>query len=136
MDRKALLIRKSADGKRAICIDLESYEEIYQYLTQDDRHRKKFLFITDIILAGLRNPDVYDKEDFNAKSKDVTAMKFFKGQENDRLYCREIVTDEGTFVVVAAHLLLRKKNQKLNAHQRALIEKIADYAYTIHEANP
>mgnify|MGYP001788038945 FL=1 len=31
-------------------------------------------------------------------------MKFFKGQENDRIYCKEVNTISGIFVVIAAFL--------------------------------
>jgi len=67
----------SQDGKRAIYIDADNQDEILAYIRQDNRHKKKFKFITDIILGGHRNTEVYDKEDINEKCKDVTAMKFF-----------------------------------------------------------
>ncbi len=38
-------------------------------------------------------------------------MKFFKGQENDRLYCKQFSNSEGEFIVVAAELFLKKKTQ-------------------------
>ena len=58
-------------------------------------------------------------------------MKLFKGQENDRIYCKEVHTEEGVFVVVAAVLLKSKKNQKLNNKQINLIEKVGGYTYEI-----
>ncbi len=53
--------------------------------------KKKFQHIIDIILNGLRSPEHYDKEEPNdkCKGKGVYGMKFFKGQENDRLYCKQ-----------------------------------------------
>ena len=65
------------------------------------------------------------------KCKDVTAMKFFKGQENDRIYCKEVHSTEGTFIVVAAILYERKKTTKVNQEQINLIEKVANYQYEI-----
>lgn len=94
----------SRDGKRAIYIDTENEADIKAYIQKDERHRKKFKFITEIILEGLRNTDVYDKEDINNRCKDVTAMKFFKGQENDRIYCKEIHNAKGLFIVVTAFI--------------------------------
>ena len=90
-----------------------------------------FQFITDIILGGHRNPKVYDKEDINEKCKDVTAMKFFKGQENGRIYCKEITNDSGTHIVVTAIVHERKKTKKLSSKEIALIEKVGGYEYEI-----
>lgn len=121
----------SKDGKRAIYLDEENSKEIYAYLTQDNRHRKKFKFISDIILEGHKNSSIYDKEDINEHCKDVTAMKFFKGQENDRIYCKEINTSEGSFIVVAAILYEKKKTKKLSQEQIKIIEKVGGYDYEI-----
>jgi len=121
----------STDGKRAIYLDEENEEEILAYLRRDERHNKKFQFISEIILGGHRNTEVYDKEEINNKSKNVTAMKFFKGQDNDRIYCKEIHSAEGTFVVVAAILYEKKKTTKLNQEQINIIEKVGGYNYEI-----
>lgn len=121
----------SGDGKRAIYIDIENEKEIIAYITQDKRHIKKFQFITDIILGGYRNPEVYDKEDINEKCKDVTAMKFFKGQENDRIYCKEITDENGTRIVITAIVHERKKSKKLSSREIALIKKLGGYSYEI-----
>jgi hypothetical protein len=131
MKRNSKHLISSKDEKRAIYIDEENIKEIIAYLNKDDRHRKKFKFISDIILGGHKNPDVYDKEAINNNCKDITAMKFFKGQENDRIYCKEIHTDKGVFIVIMAILYERKKTTKLNREQKNLIEKIADYTYEI-----
>jgi hypothetical protein len=87
--------------------------------------------IADIILNNHRNTEVYDKEEINNKCKDVTAMKFFKGQDNDRIYCKEIHSSQGVFIVVAAVLSEKKKTRKLNQKQINLIEKVAKYSYEI-----
>jgi hypothetical protein len=75
--RKCEHIISTKDGKKAIYIDSINKKEILDYFNQDERHLKKFRFITEIILGGHKNTDVYDKEDINEKCKDVTAMKFF-----------------------------------------------------------
>jgi hypothetical protein len=119
------------DGKRAIYIDSINKEEILNYIQQDNRHRKKFKFITEIILGGFKNTEVYDKEDINEKCKDVTAMKFFKGQENDRIYCKEIHSQKGTHIVVTSILHERKKSNELSSREIELIEKVGGYDYEI-----
>lgn len=131
MIRKCEYIISTKDGKRAIYVDLLNMQDILAYINQDDRHKKKFKFITDIILGGHKNTELYDKEDINENCKDVTAMKFFKGQENDRIYCKEIHTPNGTHIIVTSILHRRKKNKKLSAKEIALIEKVGGYLYEI-----
>ena len=58
-------------------------------------------------------------------------MKFFKGQENDRIYCKEVNTISGTFVVIAAVLYEKKKTNKLNQKQINIIEKVGGFEYEI-----
>jgi len=106
-------------------------QEIMAYIDQDERHKKKFRHITDIILSGLRNSSLYDKEDINERCKDVTAMKFFKGQENDRIYCKEVHSTSDTLVVVAAVLHCRKKSTRLSKKEISLIEKVGGYTYEV-----
>ena len=101
MKRKAIIIRKSKDGKRCIAVDQENAEIILAYLEQDKRHLNKFIDICNLIFSGLSNPFLYDKEEPDKKSKGVRAMKFFKGQENDRIYCKEKTLNNKTFVVIS-----------------------------------
>lgn len=131
MKRKCIHIISSKDGSRSIYIDADNYDQIVNYLYQDERHKKKFKFITDIILGGHKNTEVYDKEIINESCKDVTAMKFFKGQENDRIYCKEVHKSSGSYIIIAAILHERKKSQKLTHMERALIEKVGGYEYEI-----
>lgn len=131
MKRKAIIIRTSSGGKRQIAVDLENFSEIYKYISQDSRHASKFNDICNIILNNLRNTELYDKENISKKCKDVTAMKFFKGQENDRIYCREIHDKNKMFVVVSSELHKRKKSQKNSKKEINLIEKVAGYEYEI-----
>ena len=131
LNRKCKYITSSRNGRKAIYIDEENYAEIKAYLERDERHRKKFRFIAEIILEGHRNTSVYDKEEINDKCKGVTAMKFFKGQDNDRIYCKELSTADGTFVVVAAILYEKKKSTKLTIEQKNIIETVAGFKYEI-----
>ena len=135
MARLCEIIAKAADGRKAICIDVQNKESILAYVTQSKRHLRKWQHIMQLILEGHKNTDLYDKEDINEKCKDVTAMKFFKGQENDRLYCKEQRTEEGIFIIVTAELHLRKKSGKLSSKEISIIEKIANYEYKIKSDN-
>ncbi|MDP4226431.1 MAG: hypothetical protein Q8907_08190 [Bacteroidota bacterium] len=131
MKRKCEHIISSVDGKRAIYIDSLNKNEILEYINRDKRHQGKFRYIVEIILGGYKNTSLYDKEDINEKCKDVTAMKFFKGQENDRIYCKEIHTQQGVFIVVTSILYEHKKGTRLSSKEIALIERVGGYEYEI-----
>ena len=131
MKRKATIIRSSKDGKRNIAIDHDNYEILMNFLSRDERHKNKFIDICNVILEGLRNAQLYDKEDINSKCRHVTAMKFFKGQENARIYCQEVRRKDKTFVIIASELLERKKSKKNTHKEKILIEKVASYEFTI-----
>lgn len=133
MKRTAKILRKSNDGKIFFCVDVESFDTINEYIERNNQHIKKFNYIVNVILNRLRVTDVYDKEDFNDKSKGVTAMKFFKGRSNDRIYCKEQTMEDKTFIVVGAELYEKKKSKKLDNKAKQIIEKVASYEYEIIE---
>lgn len=130
MERSCEIIAMSKDGKRAICIDKQNKASIVAYVNQSPRHLKKWQHIMKLTLGGHKNTELYDKEDINKKCKDVTAMKFFKGQENDRIYCKE-QAEEGLYIIVAIALHPKKKTQKPGHKEISIISKIADYEYKI-----
>ncbi len=134
MKRKALHLQTNTKTGRAIYIDEESAEAILNYIEQDKRHKKKWEYIKNVILENHRIPDVYDKEDINDKCKDVYAMKFFKGQENDRIYCKQVHhVSKKIIVVIASELHLKKKSQKNSHKEITIIEKVASYEYEFEE---
>ncbi|MBL0334537.1 MAG: hypothetical protein IPP73_04185 [Chitinophagaceae bacterium] len=130
MKRKCKILAKSSDGRRAICIDEENEETILAYINQSPRHLKKFRHIIQLILNGHKNADLYDKENYDTKSKKVTAMKFFKGQENDRIYCIEQNLN-GTHGVVVVEIYLKKKSQKITKKEIPILHKLSYYEYEI-----
>ncbi|MBM3405324.1 MAG: hypothetical protein FJY10_10605 [Bacteroidetes bacterium] len=131
--RKCILIRSSPDNRRHIYVDEINSGELYDYIKQDHRHHDKFRFICDIILGGHKNHSLYSKEEIDTKTKGVTAMKFFPGQENDRIYCKEYTTPAGSMIVIAVELFLRKKQTKLTHKEKSVIERIGSYEYEIQE---
>jgi hypothetical protein len=133
LKKRCQILRSSEDGKRAICVDVEIKERLLAYIRQSDRHRKKWRHIVELLLGGHRNSELYDKEEINAKCKGVTAMKFFKGQENDRIYCKEQTTENGIFIIVTAELYLKKKSQKVSKKEIPIMEKIGSYDYEIKQ---
>lgn len=131
MIRKCEIFAQSDDGKRAVCIDLENKVAILDFVMQTDRYKKKWLHIVQLILEGHKNTELYDKEEVNHKCKDVTAMKFFKGQENDRIYCKEQKMPEGILIIVTAEIYPRKKSDKVSKREIPIIEKVASFKYKI-----
>lgn len=129
MKRKARVIKRNDRGTRAIAVDREAEEKILAFLQKDDRTFNKFQDICNLLLEGHRNSELYDKEEPDKKSKGVRAMKFFKGQENARIYCKELTTSDKTFIVIMACHHPSKKSQKLTNKELNLIKKVADYEY-------
>lgn len=131
--RSAVIYRESADGRRCVALDAVYAADLLEYIMQDERHQEKFDAIVDLLLNGLRNTNLYDKEDINDKCKDVTAMKLFKGRENDRIYCKQGSLPDGSgrkvYVVVAARLHEGKKSQKNTQAEKNLINTVATYQY-------
>lgn len=130
MNRECRFVSATNDRKRAIFIDEDNREEIWSYINQSPAHRNRFRYLAQIILENIRLPDAYDKEDINKQCKDVTAMKFFKGGSNDRIYCKEVRTPEQCYVVVMAVLNEKKKSQKNKAKENAKIEAVGSYEYS------
>lgn len=112
-------------------MDVGNAATLLAYIRRDKRHEKKFRHIVELIVRGLRNTELYNKEDINERCRHVTAMKLFKGQENDRIYCQEVTRADRTFVVITAELHERKKTQKNGPLEINLIEKVAAYQYDI-----
>jgi hypothetical protein len=131
--RKCHVMFRSPDGKRAICIDKQNMAAIRAFIRQSDRYYKKWRHIVDLLLGGHKNPQLYDKEEINEKCRGVTAMKFFKGQENDRIYCKEQRTAEGLFIIVTAVVYERKKTQGVSKKEIPIIENIGQYEYEIEK---
>ncbi len=69
MKREAKIIRTNEDGSVVVCIDVQNFKPILEFLTKDARHKKKFNFIVNLVLQRIRNTEVYDKEDINKKVK-------------------------------------------------------------------
>lgn len=117
--------------RKHICIDVENAEAIFDFIERNPKYRKKFYHIAHNILSHYRVPRLYDKEEVNDSCKGVTAMKFFKGGDNARLYCKEITNEDGVFYIVAVEMLSKKKDAGVSKIIKSIIEKIASYEYRI-----
>ncbi|MEJ7739915.1 MAG: hypothetical protein WKF97_21010 [Chitinophagaceae bacterium] len=130
MIKKCKYLASSTDGKKAIYLDEENEELLRGYLFRNKRHINKTRFFLDIILNGHRHRN-YCKVEINEKCENVTEMRFFVGQENDRIYCKEIKSSKGGVVVVAAILHEGKKSKSLSSKEIELIKKVGGYDYEI-----
>lgn len=133
INRTAYILRSSQNGKRHICIDSINEHEILSFLQGKEARVKKFNLAVDLILRNIKNAEIYGKEEISAKAKGVTAIKMFKGGENIRLYCKEQSNSNGTFFVIICELLPKKKDQKVKAKIKSIIERVGSYEYTIIE---
>jgi hypothetical protein len=134
MKRTATIISKSHDGKRCLAVDDALAAEILEFIDANPRIRKKFKYITQLILQGHRTPELYDKEDIEKGCEGVMAMKLYKGAENARIYCREVYVKGKYFVVIACEVIAHKSSQKNSHREKEVIRRVATYEYTkIHE---
>ena len=134
MKKKYKFVRRKPNCKIEVAVDTEVMKEIFEYVGQDQRHKDKFLDIVAVVKEGLSNRYLYKREKLDNDTKDITAMRFFVGQENDRIYCKEIsridpITREPVKVVVMAALHLHKTSETLSDIEKGIIKKIATHEY-------
>ena len=132
MSRTCIKIQSSKRHKRHLCVDASIADEFFNFINTDENHREKFKLIAEHILEE-RNIyfEGYGKEGYNQKTRHVTAMKFFKGGKNVRVYCSEVKTADGVFFVIAAKFLPKKKVQQNDKKIKEFIKSVADYEYQV-----
>ena len=62
MNRKYKLVRKRDATKVIIGVDSETYQEMFSYIGQDQRHKDKFIDIVEVVLEKLNNRHLYKGE--------------------------------------------------------------------------
>ena len=70
----------------------------------------------------------------DAQTNDVAAIKFFD-VDNTRIYCREVIAEEGNFCIICSVLLFSKKVQKNDSMINGIIKKVQSYEYEIEKGN-
>ena len=134
MNREAKKYEESADGKRAFYIDEALRDSLISFLSDDPKRAKKFKYIVNLILLGQYTSEQFGRENIKPGCENVYAIKMFKGTQNVRIYCQKYNdNDVEKIVVIASELLPKKKNQKLKATEISLIEKVAQYTYTLKD---
>ena len=111
-------------------MDDENAQAILNYINKDRRHGKKFNFILNLIFENKAPRELFKHEKINTVCNNVYAMRFFPGQENDRIYCVKIEKTSITYLIMC-ELLEKKKNLKLKTRETNIINKVARYEYQI-----
>ncbi len=135
MQREAIFIKKSEDGKRAFMVDAKNYKEILAILNQNDAYKKKFKHALTLLLSGNITRDLYDKENIEKGCEHIRALKLFKGKNNPRIYCQEKTVGENkVFVIIACDAVVKKTTSSgLSKKDKQIIRSIAKYEYAIHD---
>jgi hypothetical protein len=118
--------------RRHICIDVEGADEILKIL-KIKKYKLKFDYIAGRILEqNFMYYDDYQQIDTTSDGK-ITEMRFFPNGDNCRIYCKEETIDGGTFCIIMAKVIEKKKSQKLNKKIRPLIDTLKTYKYDLEK---
>lgn len=133
MERNAVIIE--SNGKRALAIDVESMDSIYQFLESNEKLIKKFKHFKKVFLGTnvLYSDNIYSKEEINKKCKGVTAIKFKGVTKNPRLYCKELITEDAILVIIVADFVEEKKQNNITSKELTVIERVGSYSYSLIE---
>ena len=109
-------------------VDCENKEEIFA-LMQNYMHR--FRSSLYVMILGNYNNDLYGKENVSDKSRNMTAIKFKHGKnENPRIYCKEFfdskIPNYKKVVMISSY---NKKTDKIDKKLKNFIETINNYEY-------
>ncbi len=119
------------DSKIELRVDENNSNEILSFLLEKDKNNKylnikKFARILREVSLGKYNKDLYDHEP--PKGKNVTAMKF-KGKQNIRIVCKEILCENKKVVMVTSFHKKSTKGSNISKKDLALYVSIGDYEY-------
>lgn len=125
--REVVEIAKSQSGKVSIYIDRKEVN-IEPFLKKQSNYETYFLFKRQVF-ENRRNKEIYKKEKISDKCKNLYAIKFDSGKnQNDRIYCLEF--HDGKRRIVLSKLYVGKQTQKINKKLKAFLEPICKRKYT------
>lgn len=136
MKKEYICIAKGTNKARYLYVDKENAENILSFLQKDDKYKKKFQYVVQLLIEGNETSDIFGKEGISKDVQDVYAIKLFKGGDNSRIYCKTYELEDGSFHIIMAGLLEKKKSQKLTQKIKNLITKVSNYEYDIENVNP
>lgn len=127
MARKALILEVSSDLRHAIFIDEGNKEDIERFLKRP-KNLKKFKYIKNLIFEDVENTNVYSREIVN-DIRNVWAMKAFKGGNNPRIYCQQIMLDGTICCVICCEYLPKKKTEGVTGKTLRVVERVSKFEY-------
>jgi hypothetical protein len=133
VNRQYKIITQTKDHKTIIAVDVDE-PGIMEYLRSPLRHKSKFIDIANVILGRLSNRQLYKWEKIDNEHNNVWAMRFFVGQENDRIYCQEVFEGEVKIVIMSA-LHLSKKERENTERELSVIKTVSKYVYKKQKSN-
>ena len=130
-DRKAILYKKSKNGRKAIYIDENNAKTILIFLKKERASINKFIMVAELLLEHTHVPrDLYGKENFEKGCENVYAIKLFRGKKNPRIYCQQYSHKEKEiFVIIVSELLEKKKSKSITNKEKSIIRRVASYQY-------
>ncbi len=124
MNRKCELYISNEKKNIFIYMDCENKLAFTRYFNQSERFKKKFRHIFSLILENMVNSELYQK----LSNYDIWEIRVFPGQENGRIYCQEIISENKKHIILC-ELHQMKKSQKLKHIELNLIKKVKSYDY-------
>ncbi len=128
MGRKAVIL---VEGKKFnICCDVDFLNEFMSYFMSDEKHFREIKYIFDCIRENLSIPK-YTHENY----KDISAMKPFLNNENDRIICKKIKRPNSKQCIVMAEFFLGKKTNEIDKKLDTRYKIVEKYTYEIIESD-
>ncbi|MEA3448455.1 MAG: hypothetical protein U9Q98_08425 [Bacteroidota bacterium] len=106
---------------------MENAESILEYLQQDEKHKKKYRYIKNVILLGFSNTNIYRKV---INLNKLYEMRFFPNGDNDRIYCKQYEINNVIHIVMI-ELFLGKKTKKIDKRIKNRLDIIKNYNYEL-----
>lgn len=127
--REVEKIYESSSGKVIIYVDKKELAKIEPFLKKISNF-ETFVLFRQQVFENRRNKEIYKKENISTKCKNLYAIKFDSGRnQNDRIYCLEF--HDGKRRIVLSKLYVGKKTQKINKKLKASLEPICNRKYKL-----
>ncbi len=110
-------------------IDSKNEKSIRNWSNEKNQEGKdKIQYIITRIVKNSATKDMYSKENYSNKIKNVCAIKF-KSINNSRIYCKDYIDSNNKRVIILSELLKSKKQDELTQKERNIINRVNNYDY-------
>lgn len=116
-------------GKNIIIyVDPSETNIILPFLLDNESNYSTYFLFKQQMFENRRNKSIYKKENISNKCKNLYAIIFDSGKnQNDRIYCLEIHDGKRRIVLTK---LIDKRSQKINKKMKATIEAFCNRKYS------